>query len=184
MNAVLFNLGDYFGKPLHAGIIGLDRAKRYVGCIRKTKAYAEAFFHIAVGIPTALASLLFSSLGALVIACSHKKCLVSSFQVAPSEILHSTSKILSYNIGLLPGLGMKTAQHDPSCKEQIYARIANFLIRQFEHHDLIVLQEAVAREFILFLEKMLKRENIPFVLYFRIGDPLHPGISSGKCHTC
>ena len=90
-------------------------------------------------------------------------------------------KILNYNVGFLPG---KLAQELTVGKFNISSnercnKICDFLLCELQTHDLILLEEAFDPLFIDTIVDKLKKSNHRCHLYYHIGDPLKPGLSSG-----
>lgn len=189
----LFHVGHVFSKPIHEGIYGcyqkakeIQKAPSLLETIKKAASLALRTFSLLVAVMLfLLPSLFFSSLGALTLKLGGKNYIAKAFY--PEKMsLNSNQKewnLLTYNIGFLPGeLAEKlTVGSFPMSQKERQNQIVSYLLEQLSKCDVILLQEVVDFEMIDQLQEKIQEQKIPCCLYYRIAEPLSPGISSGLC---
>jgi endonuclease/exonuclease/phosphatase family metal-dependent hydrolase len=129
-----------------------------------------------------LSSVFLSSMGALSIWLTGRDFLLIESDEISEEALNETLKVLSYNIGQLPGelaVALTVGTLEDISYEEKKELLAQFIAEQYQNSDLIVLQEAVDFKTLDHIKTALDSLSLPYHFYLRIGNPLDPGIASG-----
>lgn len=178
-----YRFGHIFAQPFHDvsyKVYQLITTETPIeSCLSKVLQYTEVTFLGVVAVVSAIASVVFSSLGSLFLTLSNQNYLVESSIDSSIQADKRNWKILNYNVGFLPGelaQELTVGRFEMSSQERKDA-VIEFLFQKFQEVDILLLEETMDFGFITSLKQRFSQKNPS--IYFRIGDPLALGISSG-----